>query len=89
MDTMTHIPATLVTKRGAGFLIDQVEGKTAVITNHSKPAAVVMSPKKFDDIQRELRAASNTLIETAADLVAERSTFHSIDDAKEMIRARR
>ncbi|MDO5662431.1 MAG: type II toxin-antitoxin system prevent-host-death family antitoxin [Brachybacterium sp.] len=89
MSTPLQMPATLATKRGAGYLAEQAAERTVVLTNHGKPTAIVMSPERYDDLERSLRHASAQILSGVADLVAERSTFHDLDEARERLHARR
>lgn len=82
------MPATMATKKGAGYLAAQATDRTVVLTNHGKPTAVVMSPENFDDLERSLRQAANSMIRGVTRLVAERSTFHTADEARERLHAR-
>ena len=86
---MTKIPSTLATQRGAGYLAEQAATRTVVLTSHGKPTAVVMSPERYDDLVRSLREASATIVGGMADLLAQRTTLRSVDDARERLRAAR
>lgn len=83
------IPATLATQKGAGYLAEQAAEHTVVLTNHGKPTAVVLSPERYDELLRSLREASNSIVTGMADLLAQRTTFHSLDTARERLRAAR
>lgn len=89
MTAPLHMPATLATKKGAGFLAEKAAERTVVLTNHGKPTAVVMSPEHFDDLERSLRRAADQLVQGIATLVADRSDFRSVDEVRERLRARR
>lgn len=60
-----------------------------VLTNHGKPSAVVMSPENFDDLERSLRLAADQMIQGIGRLVAEHSEFHTADEVRERLHARR
>lgn len=77
-----RIPATLATKKGAAYLADQATRNTVVVTNHGKPTAVVMSPEEYDEHLRILRDAAHRMTSGIADLLAERSTFLSVAEAR-------
>ena len=83
------MPATMATKKGAGYLADKAAERTVVLTNHGKPTAVVMSPEHFDELERSLRAAADQLVQGVANLVAERSEFRSVGEVRERLHARR
>lgn len=89
MTAPLRMPATMATKRGAGYLADKAAERTVVLTNHGKPTAVVMSPERFDDLERSLRRAADELVRGVSDLVAERSEFHTLDEARQRLDARR
>lgn len=84
-----RIPATTATKKGAGFLADKAAERTVVLTHHGRPTAVVMSPERYDDLERSLRQAADQLIRSTAELVAERSEFRSVEAVRERLHARR
>lgn len=83
-----RMPATVATKKGAGYLAEKAAERTVVLTNHGKPSAVVMSPERFDDLERSLRLAAEQMIQGVSQLVAERSEFHTVDEARERLHAR-
>lgn len=83
------MPATTATKKGAGYLAEKAAERTVVLTNHGKPSAVVMSPENFDDLERSLRLAADQMIQGVSRLVAERSEFHTVDEVRERLHARR
>jgi len=89
MTTPLRMPATMATKKGAGFLAEKAAERTVVLTNHGKPTAVVMSPEQFDELERSLRHAADQLVQSAAALVAEKSEFHSVDEVRKRLHARR
>ncbi len=84
-----RMPATLATRKGAGYLADQAGERTVILTNHGRETAVVMSPEHYDELVRALRAAADRLVSGVADLVADRSEFRSIDDARARLHALR
>lgn len=88
MTSVLRIPATVATKRGAGFLADKAAERTVVLTNHGKPSAVVMSPERFDDLERSMREAAEQMVRGISQLVAERSEFLTVDEARERLHAR-
>ncbi|GAA1300094.1 hypothetical protein GCM10009591_00080 [Brachybacterium tyrofermentans] len=75
--------ATMATEKGAGYLAEKAAGRTVVLTDHGKPSAIVMSPERFDDLERSLRLAANQVIQGVSQLVAERSEFHTVDEVRE------
>lgn len=83
------MPATVATKKGAGYLAEKAAERTVVLTNHGKPSAVVMSPERFDDLERALRLAADQMIQGVSQLVADRSEFHTVDEVRERLHARR
>lgn len=89
MTAPLHMPATVATKKGAGYLAEMAAGRTVVLTNHGKPSAVVMSPERFDDLERSLRLAADQMIQGVSQLVADRSEFHTVDEVRERLHARR
>ena len=89
MTAPLHMPATVATKKGAGYLAEKAAGRTVVLTNHGKPSAVVMSPENFDDLERSLRLAADQMIQGIGRLIAERSEFHTVDEVRERLHARR
>lgn len=89
MTTPLRMPATMATKRGAGYLAEKAAERTVVLTNHGKPTAVVMSPENFDELERSLRRAADEIVRGVSALVADRSDFHTVDEARQMLDARR
>ena len=89
MTTPLRMPATVATKKGAGSLAEKAAERTVVLTNHGKPSAVVMSPERFDDLERALRLAADQMIQGVSQLVADRSEFHTVDEVRERLHARR
>jgi len=89
MTTPLRMPATVATKKGAGYLAEKAAERTVVLTNHGKPSAVVMSPERFDDLERALRLAADQMIQGVSQLVADRSEFHTVDEVRERLHARR
>lgn len=89
MTAPLNMPATVATRKGAGYLAEKAAGRTVVLTNHGKPSAVVMSPENFDDLERSLRLAADQMIQGISRLVAERSEFHTVDEVRERLHARR
>ena len=89
MTTPLRMPATVATKKGAGYLAEKAAERTVVLTNHGKPSAVVMSPERFDDLERALRLAADQMIQGVSQLVADRSEFHTADEVRERLHARR
>lgn len=57
------------------------------LTSHGKPVAVVVSAAEYDEQRRLLRDAELKVLSIAADLVADRSTMLTIDDARERLLA--
>lgn len=89
MTAPLRMPATMATKKGAGYLAEKAADRTVVLTNHGKPTAIVMSPEHFDELERSLRAAAEELVRGISTLVAARSEFHSLDEARAQLDARR
>ena len=89
MSAPLRMPATMATKKGAGYLAEKASERTVVLTTHGKPTAVVMSPEHFDELERSLRAAADQLVQGVANLVAERSEFRPVDEVRERLHARR
>lgn len=89
MTAPLRMPATVATKKGAGYLAEKAAERTVVLTNHGKPSAVVMSPERFDDLERSLRLAADQMIQGVSQLVAGRSEFHTVDEVRERLHARR
>lgn len=89
MTTPLRMPATVATKKGAGYLAEKAAERTVVLTNHGKPSAVVTSPERFDDLERALRLAADQMIQGVSQLVADRSEFHTVDEVRERLHARR
>lgn len=87
MPQTLSMPATLATRKGAGYVAEQAQDRTVVLTHHGKKTAVVMSPERYDEMVRDLREASNRLIAGTADLVAQRSSFHGVDEARRLLHA--
>lgn len=83
--TPRRIPAALFTQKGADYLAKQASENTVVLTDGGKPTAVVMSPGRYDEMQRAVRDAANRVIAGTADLVAENATFRPVDDARERL----
>lgn len=89
MSTPLNVPMTAATRKGAGFLTEKAAERTVVLTHHGRPSAVVMSPERYDELERTLRLAAERLVEGTAGLVAERSEFVGVEKARERLHARR
>jgi PHD/YefM family antitoxin component YafN of YafNO toxin-antitoxin module len=82
------IPATLASRKGIGYLTRQAEDHTVVLTSHGHSVGVLMSPAEYDQQIRTLREAAAALVSATTSLVADRSTFHSVDQVRDRIAAR-
>lgn len=83
-----RVPATVANRRGAAFVTDKAQEQPVVITNHNKPVSVTLSPERYDEMIRTVRETQDHVLASAASLVAERSTFRSLDEARYRLGAR-
>lgn len=79
--------STVAARRGVGFLTSEAQERPVKLTSHGKPVAVVVSAAEYDEQRRLLRDAELKVLSIAADLVANRSTMLTIDDARERLLA--
>ncbi|WP_431074905.1 type II toxin-antitoxin system prevent-host-death family antitoxin [Microbacterium phyllosphaerae] len=79
--------STVAARRGVGFLTSEAQERPVKLTSHGKPVAVVVSAAEYDEQRRLLRDAELKVQSIAADLVADRSTMLTIDDARERLLA--
>ena len=79
--------STVAARRGVGFLTSEAQERPVKLTSHGKPVAVVVSAAEYDEQRRLLRDAELKVLSIAADLVADRSTMLTIDDARERLLA--
>lgn len=86
MNKPLEVPVSVAARKGPRFLSESAENNTVLLTNHGNPTAVVMNPRNFEEFQRTLKQSANTLIEGVADLVAEETTFYSVDEARKRLR---
>lgn len=77
-----RVPATVANRRGAAFVTAKAQEQPVVITNHNKPVSVTLSPERYDEMIRTVRETQDHVLASAASLVADRSTFHSLDEAR-------
>ncbi|RZT60699.1 prevent-host-death family protein [Microcella alkaliphila] len=83
------ISSTVAARRGVGFITTQAQERPVTLTSHGKPVAVVMSAAERDEQRRLLRELEITVLSAAANLVADRSTMLSAQEARERLRASR
>lgn len=77
---MQRIPLTTARRRGLAALVDLAADEPILITRWGHPATVIASAW-MDEALRITREAALTVLDGAADLVAERSQRHSLEQA--------
>lgn len=82
---MQRIPLTTARRLGLTRLTDLAGAEPVLITRYGHPAAVITSAEWMDEDLRRMREASLTVLDAAADLVAQRSQRHSLEDACEQL----
>jgi PHD/YefM family antitoxin component YafN of YafNO toxin-antitoxin module len=82
-----RMPTTVAQRNGIGKLASQAQERTVVLTNHGNAVAVVMSPAEYDNQRRKLVELEQTVLNTAALLVAERSSLLDATSARERLLA--
>jgi prevent-host-death family protein len=83
------ISSTVAARRGVGFITTQAQERPVTLTSHGKPVAVVISAAERDEQRRLLRELELKVLSAAANLVADRSTTLSAEEAKGRLRAAR
>ncbi|BAU33297.1 type II toxin-antitoxin system prevent-host-death family antitoxin [Microcella alkaliphila] len=83
------VSSTVAARRGVGFITTQAQERPVTLTSHGKPVAVVISAAERDEQRRLLRELELTVLSAAANLVADRSTMVSVEEAKGRLRAAR
>src|SRR5574340_724028 len=91
MTSTMNVPMSLAARKGVSALAELSEDKRVALTSHGRVVAVVDSPARVDAEVREVREAAWAGVESAADLVAQRSRRYSLDElcAKAGVDARR
>ncbi len=82
---MQRIPLTAARRRGLADLIDLAADETLLITRWGHPVAVIGSAEWMDEAMRTSREASLTVLDAAANLVAQRSQRYDLDEACERL----
>ena len=82
---MQRIPLTAARRQGLAALVDLAADEPLLLTRWGHPAAVIASAEWMDEDLRTLREAALTVLDAAADLVAERSPQHTLDEACERL----
>lgn len=77
-----RIPATLANRKGAAYVTAKAQEQPVVVTSHNKPVSVTLSPERYDDLVRTVRETQDQVLASAAALVADRSTFRTLDEAR-------
>jgi len=77
---MPRIPTTAARRLGLTRLIDLAADEPLILTRWGHPAAVIGSAEWMDEAVRTSREAALTVLDAAADLVAQRSQRHSLDE---------
>lgn len=87
--TLVRMTATEATRKGFSHVSHTAGQQPVLVTNHGKPEAVVVGPAEFEEFARRLRALEDVVLGKAADTVADRSGFATVDQAKERLAAAR
>ncbi len=77
---MQRVPLTTARRLGLTRLTDLAGAEPVLITRYGQPDAVIASAKWIDEDLRTLREAALTVLDGAADLLAQRSPRHSLDE---------
>lgn len=80
-----RISSTVAARKGIGFITTQAQERPVTLTSHGKPVAVVMSAAERDEQRRLLREVELKVLSMAANLVADRSTMLTTDQAREKL----
>lgn len=80
MTSTMNVPVSLAARKGVSALAELSEERRVALTSHGRVVAVVDSPARVDAEVREVREATWAVVESAADLVAQRSRRYSLDE---------
>lgn len=80
MSGTVNLPVSLASRRGVSALAELSEDNRVALTSHGRVVAVVDDPGRVDDQVREISEAKWAVLEAAADLVAQRSPRHTLDE---------
>ncbi|MHB1534086.1 MAG: dihydrofolate reductase family protein [Acidimicrobiales bacterium] len=67
-----RMPMASASRKGVSAVAAQAEERRVILTSHGRPVAVVDAASRLDEDVRLLREASRTVVECAAEAVAER-----------------
>lgn len=82
---MQRIPLTAARRQGLATLVDLAADEPILLTRWGHPAAVIGSAEWMDEDLRTLREAALTVLDAAADLVAQRSQRCTLDEVCERL----
>jgi len=77
---MQRVPLTAARRRGLAALVDLAAAEPILLTRWGHPAAVLGSAEWMDEAVRTTREAALTVLDGAADLVAQHSPRHTLDE---------
>lgn len=80
MPSTMNVPVAVAARKGVSALAALSEEKRVALTSHGRVVAVVDSPARLDAEVREVREAAWVVVESAADLVAQRTRRYSLDE---------
>lgn len=75
------MPLSTASRKGISAVAAASETERIVLTNHGRAVAVVDSAERLDEQARLVRQACQAVLDSAADLVAERGKRFDLDDA--------
>jgi len=82
---MQRVPLTAARRRGLAALVDLAADEPILLTRYGHPDAVIASAKWIDEDLRTLREAALTVLDGAADLVAQRNPRQTLEQVCERL----
>jgi hypothetical protein len=75
------MPVSVAARKGVSALAHEAADHRVILTSLGRAVAVVDSPERVDEDLRLLRNAARTVVESMADLVANRTDRLSLEEA--------
>jgi hypothetical protein len=79
MTTTQRMPVSLAARKGVSALAHEAAHHRVILTSLGRAVAVVDSPERVDEDLRLLRNAARTVVDSMADLVANRTNRISLE----------
>ena len=80
MTTTQRMPVSVAARKGVSALANEASDHRVILTSLGRAVAVVDSPERVDEDLRLLRTAARSVVESMADLVANRSERTSLEE---------